>query len=190
MEIERPVTEIVAGGRVHTAVAAAHLQWVRDYHGDDAVKELFWKLDGVALELTTEGTWISFESLIRLDRAIERRFGRGRRGFLRELGRYSAHRNLTGSHVRGAAVHDFFHRAATLHARFQDFGAVEYEELDSTSGRMKHLDARCFSPAWCASAIGYYEQSLVMQDAIPVRVEEVSCRCNGDAHCTFELQWS
>ncbi|HEX6100816.1 MAG TPA: hypothetical protein VF432_31150 [Thermoanaerobaculia bacterium] len=189
-DIERRSTEALAGGRVNSAIAAAHLQWVRDYHGDDAVKDLFWKLDReVAEELGADGGWLSFATLIALDRAIERRFGRGRRGFMRELGRYSAHLNLTGSHVRGAAVHDFLHRSAVLHARFQNFGSVKYEELDLTSGRMTHT-AECFSPAWCASAIGYYEQALVMQEAIPLRVDEVSCRCNGAARCTFELQWS
>lgn len=191
IEIEHRAAEVLTGGRVHASIAGAHMQWVRDYHGDDAVKELFWRLDADVLrELTTNSDWISFEALIALERSIEQRYGRGRRGFFRELGRYSAYVNLNGVLVRGATVHDFFHRSAFLNARFQDFGRVAYEELDLTRGRMLHLDARCVSPVWCASAIGYYEQALVMQDAIPTRVEEVACRCNGDAHCTFELAWT
>jgi hypothetical protein len=189
--IEPSVNEVLAGGRVHSSVAAAHLQWVRDYHGDDAVKDLFWRLDDdLARDLAGDGGSVSFASLVALDRAIERKFGRGRRGFFRELGRYSAHLNLTARHLRGAAVHDFFHRSMELHARFQDFGAVAYEELDLTRGRMTLSGAPCFSPVWCASAAGYYEQALVIQDAIPVRIEEVSCRCHGEPDCTFELEWS
>lgn len=188
--IEPGVHEVLAGGRVLAAVAAAHLQWVRDYHGDDAVKELFWRLDDdLARELAGDDGWVSFESVVALDRAIEHKFGRGRRGFFRELGRYSAHLNLPVSPLRGAAVHDFFHRSTLLHARFQDFGGASYEELDLTRGRMTLSGLRCFSPVWCASAIGYYEQALVIQNAIPVRVDEVSCCCRGDLECTFELEW-
>ena len=192
-EIVRAAAEQTEGGRVHSSVAAAHIQWVRNYHGDAAVRELFRMLDAdVARELGSEGGWMSFASLVALDQTIERKFGRGRGGFLRELGRYSAHLNLRAArvHLRGAAVHDFFHSSALLHARFQDFGTVLYEELGLTHGRMSHVDASCFSPVWCASTIGYYEQALVMQDAVPVRVEEVACRCNGDATCVFELQWA
>lgn len=28
-----------------------------------------------------------------------------------------------------------------------------------------------------------------MQRAIPTRVAEVACRCDGDEQCTFELEW-
>ena len=183
MEMERSA-EVLAGGRVRSGIARAHLQWVRDYHGDHAVEEL--------VESVPEEGWISFESLITLDRAIERRFGRGRRGFQRELGRYSAHLNLSDPRdgFRGEAIHDFFHRAVLLHARFQDFGTAAYEELDFTSGRMMHAAYPCFSPVYCASAIGYYEQALVIHHAIPTRVEETSCQSNGDASCTFELRWT
>ena len=183
MEIEHS-SEVLAGGRVHSGIAWAHLRWVRDYHGDQAVKEL-------VAPVPQEG-WISFESLIALDRAIERKFGRGRRGFLRELGRYSAHLNLSDPRdgFRGEAIHDFFYRAALLHARFQDFGTAAYEELDPTSGRMVHAAYPCFSPLYCASAIGYYEQALIIQHAIPTRVEETSCQCNGETTCTFEMRWA
>jgi predicted hydrocarbon binding protein len=192
MEMERRATEVLAGGRVRASIAHAHLRWVRDYHGEHAIGELFAVLPEPLLgELRNEETrWLSFESLIILDRVIERRFGRGRHGFLRELGRYSAHLNLATNGARGEAIHDFFHRATLLHAQFQDFGTAAYEELGLTSGRMAHSAYRCFSPVYCASAIGYYEQALVTNHAIPVRVEETSCQSNGDASCTFELEWA
>ena len=85
MEMERSA-EVLAGGRVRSGIARAHLQWVRDYHGDQAVEEL-------VTSVPEEG-WISFESL------------------------------------------------------------------------------------------------LVIHHAIPTRVEEPSCQCNGDTSCMFELRWS
>lgn len=183
MEIERS-EEVLTGGQVRADVARAHLQWVRDYHGEHAIESL--------VALLPDEDWISFESLITLDRTIERKFGRGRRGFLRELGRYSAHLNLSDAHgaFRGEAIHDFFHRAAMLHTRFQDFGTAAYEELDFTSGKMVHAAYPCFSRVYCTSAIGYYEQALLIHHAVPKRVEETSCQCDGDPSCTFELGWA
>lgn len=194
MQMEQRAAEVLAGGRVRAGIAIAHLQWVRDLHGEKAVDEILRRLpEEIAGEVrTAEGGWLPFASLIALDRAIERRFGRGREGFLRELGRYSAYLNLTHGRggVRGEAIHDFFQRITMLHTQFQDFGTASYEELDVTSGRMTHTAYRCFSPAYCASAIGYYEQALVSHHAVPLRVEEVSCQCSGAASCTFELNWA
>jgi predicted hydrocarbon binding protein len=55
---------------------------------------------------------------------------------------------------------------------------------------MVHAAYPCFSPVYCASAIGYYEQALLIHHAIPTRVEETSCQCDGDPSCTFELGWA
>jgi len=54
---------------------------------------------------------------------------------------------------------------------------------------MRHIGARCYSPIWCASALGYYEQVIVMHGGTLVTVEEVLCQCDGDEECAFRLQW-
>lgn len=192
LQLEKVAAEQLLGGNVRKAIADAHLQWVRDYHGDDAVQSLLRRLPASICEDLWFGCngWLPFASLIELDRAIQERFGRGRRSFLRELGRYSAHLNLSAHGFRGEAVHDFFHRLARLHGQFRDAGYLTYEEQSVTSGRIVLRDAVCYSSIWCASAAGYYEQALTMLYAIPLRVEETRCRADAAEICTFELEWA
>lgn len=182
--------EVVAGGRVRAATANAHLQWVRDYHGDRVVGEVLALLRGEPMAglRRVEDGWIAFDTLLALDRAIERVCSRGRPDFFRELGRYAAHVDLLREGFRGEAIHDCLHRAALLHAQLHDFGVATYEERDLTAGRVEHT-SRCFSPVQCAATAGFYEQALAAHHAFPLRVAEVACQCSGDASCIFELQW-
>ena len=77
-------TEILTGGRINGAIVKAHIKWVRDYRGDAAVAKLLAMLpieNGMEVNAARASAWVSFESLILLDRAIERMFGRGARLF-------------------------------------------------------------------------------------------------------------
>jgi len=191
--ILRP-NEVLTGGRVKGGIVQSHLQWVRDYHGEDAVLRLLRALPddaGAEVDSALASTWCSFETVVLLDRAIEEMFGGRRSLFLRELGRYSAHLNLSSVYrlYKSADLHEFFRRSALLHRQFQDFGTARYKQLADKVGAMIHSDYPCFSPVYCQSAIGYYEQAIVLHGAKPQLVIETSCQCSGDASCTFELDW-
>jgi len=186
--------EILTGGRVKGGIVRAHLQWVRDYHGAAAVERLVAALPADAraeVDGVIATSWCEFATVVRLDRTIEAMFGRGRPLFLRELGRYSADLNLSGAYrmFRSADLHEFFRRSVLLHRQFQDFGTVSYEPAGDTAGSMIHSNYPCFSPVYCHSAIGYYEQAIVVHGAKANLVIESSCQCAGDASCTFELEW-
>ena len=189
----RPV-ERLAGGRINGSIVKAHLRWVRDYRGDAAVAKLLASLPverGMELSAARANTWVSFESLIVLDRAIERLFGRGVRLFQRELGRYSAHLNLAASigPFRAEDLHRFLRCSAVLHTQFQDFGMVTYNQTGPKGGEMIHRGYPCYSPVYCQSALGYYEQVIVEHGATPYLIMERECQCAGDERCTFELAW-
>jgi hypothetical protein len=117
--------------------------------------------------------------------------GGGRPLFLRELGRYSAHLNLSSTYrlYKSTDLHEFFRCSALLHRQFQDFGIARYTQLADKVGAMIHSDYLCFSPVYCQSAIGYYEQAIVLHGAKPQLVIETSCQCAGDKSCAFELEW-
>jgi hypothetical protein len=191
--ILRP-NEVLTGGRVKGGIVKSHLQWVRDYQGEEAVLQLLRALPddaGAEVDSALASTWCNFETVMLLDRAIEERFGGGRSLFLRELGRYSAHLNLSSTYrlYKSSDLHEFFRRSALLHRQFQDFGTARYKQLADKVGAMIHSDYACFSPVYCQSAIGYYEQAIVLHGAKPQLVIETSCQCAGDASCTFELDW-
>lgn len=185
--------ENLTGGNVKGGIIHAHAEWVRQYHGDDALASVVSTLDGTVrgeIENAVATSWCSFHSLIAFDRAVEERFGRGR-NLMRELGRFSAYHNLSTTYRlhRRSEVMEFFRRSAVLHTQFQDFGRIECHQLGATACEMRHVDARCFSPLYCASALGYYEQVIVMHGGTPLNVAEVHCQCLDSETCVFRLRW-
>ncbi|MEO8379867.1 MAG: hypothetical protein ABI779_09415 [Acidobacteriota bacterium] len=186
--------EALAGGHVKGAMVRAHLQFLRDRLGDPAAERTLATLPpATAAEIhnVLSGTWCSFETLVLLDRAIARAIGHDERKLMRELGRASAEINLKTVYraFRRDEIHDFFRRSATLHRQFQDFGICEYEQLGPTQARIRILESSCFSPAYCASEVGYLEQVIALHGGSEPRIAETTCQCSNDACCTFELHW-
>lgn len=184
--------EVVTGGRVKGGVIRAHLDWLRRNHGDNAVTKLVSSLPQHLLSEISSAlpsSWCSFESVVTLDRAMAQQFGNS---ILKDLGRFSAKINLETTYrlYKREDIHEFFRRSAGLHSQFQDFGTVEYERSNDHGGRMIHGGYACFSPTYCSSAIGYYEEALRIHGGRNVIVTESSCQCAGDASCTFVLRWS
>jgi len=142
------------------------------------------------MESALASTWCTFESLVLLDRAIEEACGHVS-DVPRELGAYSARLNLTTTYrlFKRENIHEFFRRSAPLHSQFQDFGSVEYLHLGERHVRMRHARSGCFSPIYCRSALGYYEEAVAVHGGARIVVEEAGCQCAGDDACTFDLTW-
>jgi len=178
------------GGRVKGTMVRAHIDWVRDHRDRNEVIEFF-EVIPHAMRTVLAASWYSFADVIELDRTIMNRFGHGELEFLQELGAYSARQSLAGALrvFQRAGVHEFFRRAALLHAQFQDFGTAEYEELGATAARMIHGHYTSYSPLYCASAIGFFRQCIRLHGGMNVEVVESDCQCRGDAACVFEMTW-
>ncbi|HSP35876.1 MAG TPA: hypothetical protein VLU46_16305 [Thermoanaerobaculia bacterium] len=184
--------EVVTGGRIKGGMLRAHLEWVRRTHGEAALTQL---VSSLAAEVSHDvqsvlpTTWCAFATLVTLDRAIARQYGHN---VLKDLGRFSARINLDTTYrlYKRADIHEFFAKAAALHSQFQDFGSATYEQNGDHGGRMIHAGYPCFSPVFCASAIGYYEEALRIHNGRNVIVTESGCQCAGDASCTFVMRWS
>lgn len=186
--------ESLVHGRVKGAMVRAHLQFVRDRLGEDALAHTIAALpaqvadevDGILVS-----TWCTFESLIVLDLTIARTAGRDPRELMRELGRYSAQINLSTLYraFHRDDIHEFFRHSATLHRQFQDFGVCAYEQLGPSSGRVTIREAACFSPSYCSSEAGYLEQVIATHGGTAASVTESACQCASDDHCAFELRW-
>ena len=186
--------EVLTGGRVKGAIVRTHILWVRRYRGESGEERLQQALPAdlrKELESIIPSDWYPFETLIRLDRLIIELFGNGTPDLSRELGRYSAHLNLSVPFrsYRREEIGAFFRESAALHSEFQDFGTVECLEQGERKVSMVHRGYACFSPLFCASGLGYYEQAIVEHRSRPVRLEETSCQCRGDSTCTFEIEW-
>ncbi|HSP17513.1 MAG TPA: 4-vinyl reductase [Thermoanaerobaculia bacterium] len=192
MDVRPALREVLHGGRVKGGMVRAHLDWLRRNQGEGALVELIHSLSPrVAAEIgaALPSSWVSFEAVVALDRAIAKQYGNN---VLKDLGRFSARINLDTTYrlYKREDIHEFFSRSASLHSQFQDFGTAEYERTGDHSGRMTHGHYACFSPVYCASAIGYYEEALRVHGGRNVIVTETSCQCGGDSTCTFVLRWS
>ena len=170
---------------------AAHIGWVTDHHSPAEVAQ-FWNALPPAIHERLRGlilpiNWYDFSDLIAVDRAIMNLFGSGMTTILRDLGGYSARKNLKGS--TRAAVHDFLADGARIHPRYMDFGRAEYMQTSGTAGRMIHSNYTSYSPLYCESAIGYYRESVALHGVSSASVIESTCQCCGDAACTFVIRW-
>jgi predicted hydrocarbon binding protein len=187
--------EVLQGGRVKGGMLKSHMEWVRKHHGDEGVKRVIAALPpNIQHEVSSilASSWYPFASLVALDRAIEKTFPVAGGDTVRELGRYSSELNLTTTYrvFRRDDIHDFFGHSALLHSQFQDFGKVVYEQAGPTRGRMSHSDYVSFSPLFCRSALGYYEESIRLHGGKTPKVRETQCQCRGAKSCVFEMEWS
>lgn len=173
----------------------AHLDWVRETATRDQTIEFFESLPPDVLRHATNtlaAAWYPFAALIGIDRTIVSLFGDGRTSFAEELGRHSAHRNLASvaTLLEGTDPHLYFQRTSLLHGQFQDFGSASWMAGSASSGTMVHAGYGCYSPLYCASAVGFYSEALRMHGRRNTRVRETSCQCLGAEACRFELSWS
>lgn len=192
---ETPVREYVAGGRIKGSILRAHLRWAREQVDPEAFRAMLDCLPPARIsdlaQVLLSTTWYPLQWLVDLDRAIVTTIGEGKMSVLAGPGRFSASatfRQLHDSLLRDDP-HSFFRHVALLQSHFTDFGASTWERLGASSGRMTHRYWRCFSPLLCQASIGFYEECVQLSGGVGITVNETSCQCRGDKHCSFDVRW-
>ncbi|HET7293818.1 MAG TPA: hypothetical protein VFM88_15445 [Vicinamibacteria bacterium] len=182
--------------RVRAAILDAHLAWAAK-RWPDVTEALRPHLDAGSLALVEHppsgaDAMVLFSDLVRIDRALAAAAGGDPEPIFHALGTHSAERNLTGLYdqYRPDDAHAFFQSMSVVHRAFQDFGKSTYEPLGDRSGRIRIERYREYSPVFCISGRGYYEEALrLMKVPGPIEVRETACRCAGDQACVFEMSW-
>jgi len=183
--------------RVMANVLHAHLAWAAK-RWPDVVAALRPHLDAQSLALVERppddaaNATVLFSDLVRIDRALAAAAGGDPEPIYHALGAHSAEHNLTGVYesYKPSLPHEFFQSMSRVHRAFQDFGKSTYEMLGDRSGRCRITRYSEYSPVFCISGMGYYEQALrMMKVPGPVVVQEVACYCAGDDACVFEMSW-
>jgi hypothetical protein len=172
----------------------AHLSWAREHAAD--LERLKPHLDPECASLLSRRVfptdWVPFSCLIQIDRAIAAVVGGSAEKVFQDLGRHSATTNLTGVYKTfiSAEPHHFFDQMSVLHGQFQNFGRWRYDKLGERSGRITLEGYSVFSPVYCLSATGYFEQALRMMHAPgPITISETSCQCAGEPRCVYDMKW-
>jgi len=182
--------------RVRADILLAHLSWA-EKRWPDLAPVLRPRLDAETMALVEKPpsgpeAMVLFSDLVRIDRALAAAAGGDPEPIFHALGAHSAERNLAGLYesYEAGEVHAFFQSMSVVHRAFQDFGKSTYEMLGERSGRVSIARYHEFSPVFCSSGRGYYEEALrLMKVPGPIQVSEVACHCAGDDVCVFELSW-
>jgi uncharacterized protein (TIGR02265 family) len=182
--------------KVSATILQAHLGWAEEKWGQPAAARLQPMLDESARSLVGRSLaptdQILFRDLVRIARGIATADGSDGEAVFYELGRHSARVNLGGAYKSFVpeTPHRFFEQMNFLHRTFQNFGRSTYEKRGPRSGGIRLEEYAEYSPVFCISGRGYYEEALRMMKAPgPISVVETSCQCAGDPSCTFELSW-
>jgi predicted hydrocarbon binding protein len=135
-------------------------------------------------------SWCEFESLIELDRAIHNELKAKYPNVLALIGAASAELGIGRIYrsLDSEELVQFLGNNAMFHDQYQKFGTVQFEKTPS-GGRMIYSNYPCHSPIFCASAIGYFMESILRHGGTDPKVSETKCQCHGEKTCTYEMSW-
>jgi len=135
-------------------------------------------------------SWCEFESLVELDRTIHNELKSKYPNVLALIGAASAELGMSRVYrsLDTAELVNFLENNAQFHNQYQKFGQVRFEKTPN-GARMIYSNYSCYSPIYCASAIGYFQESILRHGATDPNVTETKCQCLGDKTCTYEMTW-
>lgn len=193
--VEAKREKLGKGAQISATILGAHLAWAQE-QWPDALPRLQAALDPERSRLVSrtleESDWIDFADAVEVARGIARVAGGDPAATYRALGRHSASLNMAGAYksFTPEEPHRFFDTMGFIHGSFQNFGRSSYEKRGPKQGRIRLEGYAEYSPVFCESGRGYYEQVLRMMRAPgPIQVTESACQCAGDPACVFELSW-
>jgi hypothetical protein len=184
--------------RVKGTLLKTRLDFVIERFGPDAPETVLSRLgdeDRQIARAALSGSWVPFTLLDRIDETIVRELGSGDLSLCREIGAFSARRNL-------ATVYSMFVDQAqgdpqrlmeglsSLHSTFYDWGGMRavaagtglcQVEVDYGSGATR---------ANCLTAVGFYAEALTRLGVRGAQVTEKACQASGAPVCVFEVAWS
>jgi|SRR5215212_2764371 len=168
-------------------------QFLLDTIGEERFQRLLEKLTPRTrgyVKTPLASAWCEFESLIELDRAILEELKATHPNVLALIGAASAELGIGRVYrsLDSEELEKFLENNALFHNQYQKFGAVKFEKTPK-GARMIYSNYPCYSPIYCASAIGYFFESILRHGGTNPTVVETKCQCHGDKTCTFEMTW-
>ena len=175
---------------------ASRLLWVRLGHGEAGLERLERQVSPELQPALVNGVamarWYPFEQFIELIEVIDRLFGKGDLGLVKELGRFGADANLKTVYrlfYKVGTVRWILHRAARLWGAHYDTGAMEIVEDRPGHAVLEIVGFDTPHHIHCLSVAGWAEKSVEISGGKDAKVESVQCRAHGDARCLLQVTW-
>ncbi|MGA7615691.1 MAG: hypothetical protein WBX15_10995 [Thermoanaerobaculia bacterium] len=168
-------------------------QFLLDQFGEEGYYAVLARLSPETLKITRTplaSAWYDFAALVELDKTIYE-FGKEKHPHILELvGAASAELGIGRVYrmLDNTELLKFLENIASFHQQYQKYGRVEFHKTPH-GARMDYLEYPCYSPYYCASALGFYKEAILRHGGTDPRVVEVKCHCRGDAVCSFEMEW-
>jgi predicted hydrocarbon binding protein len=168
-------------------------QFLTDTAGEDGLATILAKLSprtASYAKTPLASSWCEFSSLIELDRAIYETMKQKYPNILALIGAASAELGIGRVYksLDTTELLKFLENQALFHNQFQKFGNVRFEKAPN-GGRMICSDYPVYSPIYCASAAGFYLESVLRHGGGEPSVVETKCQTLGDSHCIYEMTW-
>jgi predicted hydrocarbon binding protein len=135
-------------------------------------------------------SWCEFESLIELDRAIHNELKGEYPNVLALIGAASAELGVGRVYrsLDSEELTQFLENNAAFHNQYQKFGTQKFEKTPN-GGRMTYSGYPVYSPVYCASAVGFFLETILRHGGTEPTVTETKCQCQGEKACVFEMTW-
>ena len=182
--------------KIKGLILLARKDFVLDQFGKKAWDKVLDALPPQDQEILTgmilTATWYPFEMGERLDNAVVKILGKGKKAIFEEIGAKSAKRSLNTIHkafLEPRDPHVFMSKSNVIYNFYYDTGYREYEKTGPCSGVMTTYEAETFSVPDCLTVIGWYKEALKMCGAKNIKVVEKECRAKGGSCCRYEFKW-
>ncbi len=179
--------------KVKGVMFGARKQFILDTAGEEGLTSILAKLSPkTAMNLKTPlaSSWCDFGSLVELDRAIHETFKAKYPHVLILMGAASAELGIGKVYrsLDSEELTSFLEKNAMFHNQYQKFGKVKFEKTPK-GARMVYSEYPCYSPIYCASAAGYFFESILRHGGQEPTVVETTCQTKGDATCAYDMSW-
>jgi hypothetical protein len=181
---------------VKGSALSSRVLWVKLSHGEAGRDRLLAQCSpGLRASIEAgiaKARWYPFEQFVELNVLIDRLFGTGDLGLVRELGRYSADVNLTTIYrlfFKVGTAHWILGRAVRLWSAHYDSGTLEVLTRGSKTAVLRIRGFATPHLAHCESVAGWAQRSIELSGGAGVVVTEPLCRTRGDDICQFEAKW-
>jgi hypothetical protein len=182
---------------VKGSALASRILWVQLEHGEAGYQRL---LRDVSPELRaslepgiTKAAWYPFEQYVELNVVLDRMFGAGDLGLVKELARFGADANLKTIYrlfYKVGTVPFILGRAVRLWNAHYDSG---YCEIATRGPKAAVLRVQGFATphrVLCLSVQGWCERSIELSGGETPVLTETRCRTRGDDRCQLECTWT
>ena len=181
---------------VKGSALTSRILWVQLEHGEAGFQRLLAQVSPELKSIVEMGVhkakWYPFEQFVEMNLVLDRLYGKGDLGLIKDLGRYGADANLKTIYrlfYKVGTVHWILGRAVRLWSAHYDSG---YTEVATRGPRAAVMRIRGFATphrAHCLSVAGWMERSIELSGGKRPVVEEVFCRTRGDELCQMDVAW-